>query len=178
MAMSTPGGAKRWIAAAILSAGLAAPPAAAQAPATTPPAAALEPGTASGTLTVGTTTVNLTHAYVAGPTSDLYVVELTDRPIPEEALAAELRRGGGQGFLRSGKAQGLLFYLTDKGFVVTVIPFAGDVRGDRMLGSLDSFDSFTIAAGRATGAGAITAEKTNQGWSFKGRFAATVRPVK
>ena len=178
MAMSEPGGARRWAVTATLLAGLAAATVGAQAPATTPAAAALKPGTASGTLTVGTTTVNLTHAYVAGPTSDLYVVELTDRPIPEEALAAELRRGGGQGFLRSGKAQGLLFYLSDKGFVVTVIPFAGDVRGDRMLGSLDAFDPFTIAAGQATGAGAISAEKTNQGWSFKGRFAAAVRPVK
>ena len=177
MPMSEPGGARRWGATAILLAGLASSPASAQAPATGP-ATALKPGTAAGTLTVGTTTVPLTHAYVAGPTSDLYVVELTDRPIPEEALAAELRRGGGQGFLRTGKAQGLLFYLSDKGFVVTVIPFAGDLRGEKMLGSLDAFDTFTIAAGQAMGAGAIPAEKTNQGWSFTARFAAPVRPVK
>lgn len=172
MAMSEPGGARRWVATAVVLAGMAAT-VGAQAP-----AAALKPGMASGTLTVGTTTVTLAHAYVAGPTSDLYVVELTDQPIPEAALGAELRRGGGQGLLRSGKVQGLLLYLSDQGFVVTAIPFVGALRGEKMLGSAGSLDAFTIAGGQATGAGGLTAEKTNQGWSFTARFAAPVRPVK
>ena len=38
--------------------------------------------------------------------------------------------------------------------------------------------SFTIAAGQATGAGTLTAEDTNQSWSYQARFAAPVRPVK
>jgi hypothetical protein len=72
---------------------------------------------ATGTLKVGATTVTLAHAYVAGPVSGIYVVELTDRPIAEAQLGAELRRGGGQGLLRSGKVQGLLLYVTPDGFV-------------------------------------------------------------
>jgi len=166
---------RRMVVTAILFAGLAVSTVGAQAPATSP---ALKPGTASGTLTVGKTTVTLAHAYVGGPTSDIYVVELTDKPIPEDALAAELRRGGGQRLLRSGAVQGILLYVSAEGFVQTAIPFVGEQRGENMLASVGPLTTFTIAAGQATGVGAIAAAKYNQDWTFQARFAAAVRPVK
>ena len=134
-------------------------------------------GTAMGALKVGTTTVALAHAYVAGPVSGVYIVELTDRPIPEASLAAELRRGGGQGLLRSGKVQGLLLYVSPEGFVQTAIPFAGDVRGEKMLASVGSLARFTVSGGQMSGVGSLSAEKTNQDWSYDARFTATIRPV-
>ena len=169
----------RMAATAILFGGLAVSTVAAQAPATSPATApALKPGTASGTLTVGKTTVTLAHAYVAGPTSDIYVVELTDKPIPDDALAAELRRGGGQGLMRTGKVQGILLYVSAEGFVQTAIPFVGEKRGEFMLASVGPLTTFTIAAGQATGVGAIAGQKYSQDWTFQARFVATVRPVK
>jgi hypothetical protein len=153
---------------------LMASSAAAQAPVAIP----AKPGVAAGTLTVGATTVTLSHAYVAGPTSGLYVVELTDQPIPDAAIAGEVKRGGGQGLLRSGKLSGLLLYIGENGFVQTAIPFAGDVRGDKMLASVGSMTTFTVKAGQATGQGAVAADKANQGWSYTASFNATVREIK
>jgi hypothetical protein len=152
---------------------LAAAPAAAQVAAGKATAA----GTATGVLKVGATTVQLAHAYVAGPVSGVYIVELTDQPIPEASLAGELRRGGGQGFLRSGKVQGLLLYVSPDGFVQTAIPFAGDLRGEKMLASVGSLVRFAVTGTQVSGVGSLSAEKTNQDWSFDARFSATVRPV-
>jgi hypothetical protein len=175
MVMKQPGGSKRWLATVGLLAALTVSAVGAQAPAASP---ALKPGTAAGTLTVGTTTVNLAHAYVAGPTSDVYIVELTDKPIAEADLAGELKRGGGQRLLRSGAVQGILLYVSAQGFVQTAIPFVGEKRGESMLASVGPLTTFTIAAGQATGVGAIAAAKYNQDWSLQARFAATVRPVR
>jgi hypothetical protein len=134
------------------------------------------PGTATGTLTVGTTPVALTHAYVGGPfDGGNYIIELTDQVLPEASLAAELKFGGGQGLLRSGKAQGLMLHVDAKGFVMTAIPFAGEYRGNKMLASVGSLASFTVAAGQVTGAGKLTAEDTNQSWSYQAQFTATAR---
>jgi hypothetical protein len=135
-------------------------------------------GTATGVLKVGTRTVRLAHAYVAGPVSGVYVVELTDQPIPEAALAGELRRGGGQGFLRAGKVQGLLLYVSPDGFVQTAIPFAGDLRGEKMLASVGSLVRFAVVGTQASGVGSLPAERTNQDWSYDARFTATVRSVR
>jgi hypothetical protein len=138
-----------------------------------------KPGTATGTLTVGTTPVTLTHAYVGGPIDGgNYIIELTDQALPEASLDAELKFGSGQRLLRSGKAQGLMLYVDAKGFVVTAIPFAGEYRGNKMLASVGSLASFKVAAGQVTGAGKLTAEDTNQSWSYQAQFTATVRPVK
>ncbi|MEO5822390.1 MAG: hypothetical protein ABIT71_17925 [Vicinamibacteraceae bacterium] len=134
-------------------------------------------GTVTGTLTVGTTPVTLTHAYVALD-GDNYIVELTDQALPAASLAAELKFGGGQGLLRSGKAQGLMLYVDGKGFVVTAIPFAGDYRGNKMLSSVGSLVSFKVAAGQASGTGKLSLEDTNQGWSYQAQFTAPVRAVK
>jgi hypothetical protein len=175
MAMRERSGSTRlMVMTAILFAGLAVSTGGAQAPATSP---ALKPGTASGTLTVGKTTVTLAHAYVAGPTSDIYIVELTDKPIPDADLGAELKRGGGQRQLRSGAVQGILLYVSPQGFVQTAIPFVGELRGEKMLASVGPLTTFAIAAGQATGVGSIAAAKYNQDWSFQARFAAAVRPV-
>jgi hypothetical protein len=142
------------------------------------PAIPAKVDTAAGSVTVGATKVTLSHGYVAGPTSGIYVVELTDQPIPEAALAGELRRGGGQGLLRSGKAQGLLLYVGENGFVQTAIPFVGEVRGEKMLASVGSMDAFTVKGGQVTGQHVVAADKANQGWSYTASFSATLRPIK
>jgi hypothetical protein len=153
-------------------------PAGAQAPAgkavAGKPAAA---DTAAGTLKVGATAVTLAHAYVAGPVSGVYIVELTDQPIPEAQLGAELRRGGGQGQLRSGKVQGLLLYVAPDGFVQTAIPFVGAMRGEKMLASVGPLVRFNVAGGQVSGVGSLSTEKTNQDWSYDAKFTATVRSV-
>jgi hypothetical protein len=159
---------------------VAAAPALAQAPAPAGKAATSQAAAAdkaTGTLKVGPTTVTLAHAYVAGPVSGIYVVELTDQPIAEAQLAAELRRGGGQGLLRAGTVQGLLLYVAPDGFVQTAIPFAGATRGDKMLASVGPMVRFNVAGARASGVGSLSAEKTNQGWSYDATFTATVRPI-
>jgi hypothetical protein len=152
---------------------LAVAPVLAQAPA----GKAAPADSATGTLKIGATAVTLAHAYVAGPVSGVYVVELTDQPIPEASLAAELRRGGGQGQLRSGKVNGLVLYVAPDGFVQTAIPFAGTVRGEKMLASVGPMIAFSVAGTQARGVGSLSAEKTNQGWSYDARFTAAVRPV-
>ena len=68
--------------------------------------------------------------------------------------------------------------MSAEGFVQTAIPFVGEQRGENMLASVGPLTTFTIAAGQATGVGAIAAAKYNQDWTFQARFAAAVRPVK
>ncbi len=144
-----------------------------------PPPVPAKAGVAVGTLKAGSTTVTLAHAYVAGPFDNLYVIELTDQPIPEAAIAGEVKRGGGQGLLRSGKLQGILMYVDDTGFVQTLIPFIGETRGDKMLASAGRLTSFTLKAGQVTGQGAKTPDQTmQQGWSYAASFNAIVRPAK
>ncbi len=176
--MTTRGYTRRMVAMTVVGVlALAGPSVLAQANKAT--AAPAKPGTATGTLTVGTTPVTLTHAYVGGPFADgNYLIELTDQALPEASLAAELKFGGGQGLLRTGKASGLMLYVNATGFVVTAIPFAGDYRGNKMLSSVGSLASFKVAAGQVTGAGKLTAEDTNQSWSYQATFAAAARPVK
>ncbi len=173
-------GRSRWTIPALMIGAMALNARGAEAqPAKASAAAPAKPGTVTGTLTVGGTPVTLTHAYAAGPIDgDKYVVELTDQALPEAALATELKFGGGQGLLRSGKAQGLFLYVDAKGFVVTAIPFAGEVRGNKMLSSVGSLPSFKVAAGQVTGTGKMTTDDTNQGWSYQAQFTAPVRPVK
>ena len=70
------------------------------------------PGIAIGHVDVGTTPVNADPRYVGGPIDgDLYIVELINQALAEASLAAELKLGGGQVLLRTGKAQGLMFYV-------------------------------------------------------------------
>jgi hypothetical protein len=139
-------------------------------------------GVAIGTLKAGSTTVTLAYAYAAGPIDSggkLYIVELTDQPIPDAAIAGELKRGGGQGLLRSGKLRGLSMYVDETGFVQTIVPFAGELRGEKMMASAGRLATFAIKAGQVTGQGAMTPDQTmQQGWSYAASFNATLRPIK
>ena len=150
-----------------------------QAPAPIPSKA----GVAIGTLKAGSTTVTLAYAYAAGPIDSgggkLYVIELTDQPIPDAAIAGEVKRGGGQGLLRSGKLSGLSMYVDETGFVQTIVPFVGELRGGKMMASAGRLPTFAIKAGQVTGQGAMTPDQTmQQAWSYAASFNATLRPIK
>ena len=141
------------------------------------PPAIPEKEAALGTLVVGKTTVTLTHAYVAAEESGgtVYVVLLVDRAIPADALAKELRRGGGQSMLRAGKLDGVMLLVDDTGFARTVVPYAGDLRGSAMLASVGQLASFTVKGGIVTGQGALDQSQTmNQGWHYAASWRAKV----
>jgi len=154
----------------------AAAPAPKQAPALIPEKA----GVAVGALKAGPVTVTLAHAYASGPIDSfgdgdlLYMVVLTDRPIEASAIAGEIKRGG-QALLQSGKLQGLALMVDAKGFIRNIVPYVGELRGNRMMASAGRLTSFTVHKERVSGQGSLTPKDTmQQGWSFAASWNATL----
>jgi hypothetical protein len=110
------------------------------------PAVPSTTGIAAGTVQLGKSTVALKHAYALGPMDMgglLYQVVLTDSPIPPDALAKELARGG-QSMLKSGKLSGVTLLIDDTGSVRNMVPYVGDLRGSKMLASAGRLESFAF----------------------------------
>jgi hypothetical protein len=104
----------------------------------------------------------------------LYQVVLTDSPVPPEALAKEIARGG-QPMLKSGKLSGITLLVDDTGFVRNMVPFVGELRGSSMLASAGRLDSFAVTPSGTTGQGRKTLDQTvGQGWSYAASWNATV----
>jgi hypothetical protein len=142
------------------------------------PAIPAKPGEAAGTLVVGKTTVTLKHAYATGPADrggPVYDVMLTDGPVPPEILAKGLGIGGAKALLNSGKLSGITLLVGADGFLRNVIPFAGDLRGEKMLASAGRLDSFAVTSNGLTGQGRkALADTMGQGWSFSASWNAAV----
>jgi hypothetical protein len=138
-----------------------------------------KPGVAVGSIKRGSAIVTLTHAYTSGPFESggpLYMVVLTNGPIPEAAIAAETKIGG-QPLLRAGKLQGIALMVDSTGFVRNMVPFIGELQGNKMIASAGQLTSFTVRGGRVTGQGSMTADRTmDQGWSYAASWNATLRP--
>lgn len=141
------------------------------------PAVPSTSGVAAGTVQLGKTTVTLKHAYALGPMDMggmLYQVVLTDSPVPPEALAKEIARGG-QPMLKAGKLSGITLLVDDNGFVRNMVPFVGELRGSSMLASAGRLDSFAVTPSGTTGQGRKTLDQTvGQGWSYAASWNATV----
>ena len=138
----------------------------------TPPVPA-KPGMAAGTVTVGSTTITLAHAYVGALADGLYEVVLTDAPVPPADIAVEVKSGGGQRLLRSAKISGISMLVDGTGFLRNIIPFVGELRGSSMLASAGTLTAFTASATGVTGQGSMTAAQTmSQGWSYAASWKA------
>jgi hypothetical protein len=138
-----------------------------------------KPGVAVGSIKRGSATVTLTHAYASGPfdSDNLYMVVLTDGPIPAASIGAETKMGG-QPLLRAGKLQGISLMVDSKGFVRNMVPYIGELQGNRMISSAGQLTSFAVRGGRVTGQGSMTADRTmGQGWSYAASWNATLRPT-
>jgi hypothetical protein len=152
----------------------------AAAPAFAQPAPAIpaKPGEAAGTVQVGKTTVTLKHAYATGPSDrggPVYEVMLTDGPVPPEILAKGLGIGGAKALLNSGKLSGITLLVGADGFLRSIIPFAGEVRGDKMLASAGKLDSFAVTSSGLTGQGRKSpADTMGQGWSYAAGWNAAL----
>jgi len=142
------------------------------------PAVPAKPGEAAGTVVVGKTTVTLKYAYATGPADrggPVYDVMLTDGPVPPEVLAKGLGIGGAKALLSSGKLSGITLLVGADGFLRNVIPFAGDLRGEKMLASAGKLDSFAVTPSGLTGQGRKgSADTMGQGWSFAAGWNAAV----
>ena len=144
------------------------------------PAIPGKPGLAAGAVQAGATKITLAHAYASGPLGEddpIYQIVLTDTPLPTNAIAKELERGG-QSLLRSGKVSGVALLVDASGFVRSMAPFVGsDLRGSQMLASVGQLAAFAVKDGRVTGQGALTTGQTmSQGWSYAASWNATLRP--
>jgi hypothetical protein len=144
----------------------------------TAPAIPAKSGDAAGTVQAGNTIVTLKHAYALGPMDrggQVYQIMLTDGPVASDAVAKELALGGGQSLLRSSKLSGITLLVDSTGFVRTVVPFIGDIRGSQMLASAGKLDSFAVAPTGITGQGRkSTADTMGQGWSYAASWNAAV----
>lgn len=132
------------------------------------------PGVASGTLEFGNKSIKLAHAYVSGPEKaggNVYRIVLSDRPVPPEALAIELKWGGGQKLLRAGTLDGVLLNVDDTGFVRVVIPFIDSVRGSQNLAMAGRLPAFSARDGIITGQAAFAKER-GQGWTLAASWRA------
>lgn len=142
------------------------------------PAIPAKSGEAAGTIQAGKTIVTLKHAYALGPMDrggEVYQIMLTDGPVPSDAVAKELALGGGQSLLRSSKLSGITLLVDSTGFVRTVVPFIGDIRGSLMLASAGMLDGFAVAPTGITGQGRKgTADTMGQGWSYAASWNAAV----
>jgi hypothetical protein len=142
------------------------------------PAIPAKPGEAAGTVVVGKTTVTLKHAYATGPSDrggPVYDVMLTDGPVPPEILAKGLGIGGAKALLNSGKLSGITMLVGADGGLRNIIPFAGDLRGEKMLASAGKLDSFAATSNGLTGQGRkALADTMGQGWSFAAGWNAAV----
>jgi hypothetical protein len=136
----------------------------------TAPAIPAKSGDAAGMVQAGKTIVTLKHAYALGPIDrggEVYQIMLTDGPVPSDVVAKELALGGGQSLLRSGKLSGITLLVDSTGFVRTMVPFIGDLRGSQMLASAGQLDRFAAAPTGITGQGSKGAADTmGQGWSY------------
>jgi len=145
----------------------------------TPPLIPAKAGMAAGTVAVGGTTITLAHAYVGALPDGLFEVVLTDAPVPPADIAVEVKRGGGQRLLRSGKVSGLSMLVDGTGFLRNIIPFVGKLRGGAMLASAGSLTAFAASATGVTGQGSMTPAQTmSQGWSFAASWNAVPVVVK
>jgi hypothetical protein len=144
----------------------------------TPPPLPAKSGEAAGTLQAGKTSVELKHAYAMGPVDDAYHVMLADAPVAADMLAKELKFGGGQTLMRQNKLSGVYMIVGKDGFVRTLIPFVGEMRGSPSYGSVGKLDSFTATPSSVTGRGGRTlAQTAGHGWSYGASFdAALVKP--
>lgn len=136
-----------------------------------------QPGVAVGTLQAGPAKIVLAHAYAlasedaSGP---IYRLLLTDGPIPPEMISKELQRGG-QTLLKTGKLSGLSLLVGPDGFIRSIVPYAGQMRGSQMLASAGPLTSFAVKATTATGEGSLTSDRTmGQGWSYTVSFNAAL----
>ncbi len=139
------------------------------------PALAAKAGEAVGTVQVGKTTVTLKYAYASGPADpgdSVYQIMLTDGPVPPDVLARGLGMGGAKALLQSGKLAGITMLISAEGFLRNIIPFAGDLRGEKMLASAGRLDSFVVTPNGVTGQGRKVS--AGQGWSFAASFNAAV----
>ena len=144
----------------------------------TPPVPA-KPGVAAGTVTVAGNTITLAHAYVGALGDGLYEVVLTDAPVPPADIAVEVKSGGGQRLLRSGKLSGISMLVDGKGFLRNIMPFVGELRGNSMLSSAGSLAAFTASAKIVTGQGSMTTAQTmSQGWSYAASWNAVPVVIK
>lgn len=136
-------------------------------------------GMASGSVTLGSTTITLAHAYVGALADGLYEVVLTDAPVPPADIAVEVKSGGGQRLLRSAQISGISMLVDGKGFLRNIIPFVGELRGGSMLASAGSLTAFAASATGVTGQGSMTAAQTmSQGWSYAASWKAVPVVVK
>jgi hypothetical protein len=145
-----------------------------------PPPIPAKPGVAAGTVTAAGKTIALTHAYVGADADGNYEVVLTDTPLPEAAIATEVKSLGGQRLLRQAKASGISMLVNSKGFVLNIIPFIGeDLRGNTMQASAGDLASFKASATSVTGQGSrTTAQTSGQGWSYSASWNAVPVIVK
>jgi len=144
------------------------------------PALPAKPGIAAGAVKAGSASVTLAHAYALGPIDSggtVYQIVLTNNPIPADALAKELARGG-QSLLKSGKLQGIGMLVDESGFIRNIVPYIGELRGSSMLASAGQLESFAATARGVTGRGSkVTGDTMGQGWSYVASWnAALVKP--
>lgn len=134
-------------------------------------------GTAAGSVQLGKVTVALKHAYVLAFTlfdEPVYQVVLTDAPVPPDALARELARGG-QPLLKAGKLSGLSLLLGPDGSIRSLVPYIGELRGSQMLASAGTVDGFKATATGVIGQSARDSSRTmGQGWSYAASWNAAV----
>ena len=105
----------------------------------------------------------------------VYDVMLTDGPVPPEILAKGLGIGGAKALLNSGKLSGITMLVGADGGLRNIIPFAGDLRGEKMLASAGKLDSFAATPNGLTGQGRkALADTMGQGWSFAAGWNAAV----
>jgi hypothetical protein len=140
------------------------------------PAIPAKPGEAAGTVVMGNTMVTLKYAYASGPEDagdPVYQIMLTDGPVPPDVLAKGGATKGANGLLRSGKLSGISMLVDAKGFLRNIIPFVGDLKGNKMLASAGRLDKFTATPTGLTGQGRMgTSDTGNQGWSYAASFNA------
>jgi hypothetical protein len=132
------------------------------------------PGVAAGTVQFGKTTIKLAHAYASGPESaggKVYRIVLTDRPVPADALAVELKWGGGQKLMRAGKLDGVLLNVDENGSVRVVIPFIADIRGSQPLTFPTRLPTFSARDGVITGQASYIKER-GYGWTLMASWHA------
>jgi len=145
-----------------------------------PPPVPAKAGVAAGTVTAAGKTITLTHAYVGADADGNYEVVLTDTPLPDAAIATEVKSRGGQQLLRQGKASGISMLVDAKGFIRNIIPFIGEnLRGNTMQASAGDLATFKASATSVTGQGSKTAAQTSgQGWSYSASWNAVPVVVK
>jgi len=143
----------------------------------TAPGIPAAPGTAAGSVQLGKATVALTHAYAHAFTMFdqlVYQIVLTDGPIPPEALARELARGG-QSLLKGSKLSGLSILVGPDGSIRNIVPYIGDLRGSQMLASAGSVDAFKASGTTVVGQSSRDSTRTmGQGWSYTASWNAAV----